>query len=168
MWVCWSGAGMIHKFLDWTWPSHRSRDLLWRNQRDMPKIAWAGAGTGKRWGSILLRDNTRLHVPQISMRNWYKPGVEVLQHSPYSSNLAPTDYHLFMCFLNFLAGRSFANQKHAKIAFLCTIEFIASWPPSFFRIVVPSAPDSRILVQFSFPGHWSLPSHGAVKLVLDL
>lgn len=51
---------------------------------------------------------------------------------PYSPDLTPTDYHLSKHFQNFLAGRSFTNQDHAKTAFL---EFVASRPPSSFSLM---------------------------------
>ena len=37
-------------------------------------------------------------------------GWEVLMHPPYSSNLAPSDYHLFRSLQNFLDIKKLANK----------------------------------------------------------
>lgn len=70
------------------------------------------APVGRR-GTILLYDNAA-HTLQITMRK-SKARAEVQPHPPYSSDIAPTDqYHLFKHFQKFLAGRTVANQDHAK------------------------------------------------------
>ena len=62
-----------------------------------------------RRSAILIHDNTRPHVSQITVRELNELSVVVLPHPPYSSDLSPTDYHLFKHFDNFLVGRTFVN-----------------------------------------------------------
>ena len=39
---------------------------------------------------------------------------EVLQHPPYSPDLAPTDYHLFRSLSNQMSGITFTNDEDLK------------------------------------------------------
>ena len=62
---------------------------------------------------VLLHDNARPHVAktvkaalQLQELDW-----EVLQHPPYSPDLAPTDYHLFHTLSNEMRGVTFDNDK---------------------------------------------------------
>ena len=75
-----------------------------------------------RRGPILNYDNFHPHVSQITVRKLNELNVEVLPHPLYSSDLSPTDYHLFKHFDNFLTGRTFANQYQAKMAIVDFIE----------------------------------------------
>ena len=47
-----------------------------------------------RKDSILLRDNTQLHIAQPTFQKLNKLGYKVLPHPPYSPELSPTDYHI--------------------------------------------------------------------------
>ena len=53
---------------------------------------------------FLLHDNARPHITKeaIQMHGW-----ELLPHSPYSPNLAPTDFHLFRSYSNAMREVSF-------------------------------------------------------------
>ncbi|KOC60644.1 Histone-lysine N-methyltransferase SETMAR, partial [Habropoda laboriosa] len=47
-------------------------------------------------GPILLHDNARPHVSQITVQKLNELGYETLPHPPYSPDISPTDYfHLF-------------------------------------------------------------------------
>ena len=81
-----------------------------------------------RKGLILLQDNVRPHVSQITVQKSNELSVEVLSHPPYSPDLSPTDYHLFKHFDNFLTGRTFSNQNREKTTF---VDFIESRAPNF-------------------------------------
>ena len=82
-----------------------------------------------RRGQILLEDNTRPHVSQITVRKLNELSVEVLPYPPYFPDFSPTDYHIFKHLDNFLTCRTFANQDQAKMAFVDFIEYRA---PNFF------------------------------------
>lgn len=65
-------------------------------------------------GVKLLHDGARPHTSNqtkewLQQRNW-----EVLQHPPYSPDLAPSDFHLFAPLKKFLAGKRFASQHELQ------------------------------------------------------
>ncbi|KAJ4443691.1 hypothetical protein ANN_05366 [Periplaneta americana] len=58
----------------------------------------------------LLHDNARPHVAASIREKINTFGWEVLQHLPYSPNLAPSDFHLFGPMKKFVAGHRFATD----------------------------------------------------------
>nr|CDJ93386.1 Transposase domain containing protein [Haemonchus contortus] len=81
-----------------------------------------------RKGPILLHDNARPHVAQLTLRKLMGPGYETLPHPPYSPDLAPTEYHLFEHLDSFLKEKCRGAQHGAAAAF---DDFIASRSPDF-------------------------------------
>lgn len=78
---------------------------------------------------IILHDNARPHVAQMTMRKLHTLGYEVLPHPPYSPDLSPTDYHFFKHLSVFLNGKIFKDQGAAENAFR---DFIESRTPDFY------------------------------------
>ena len=64
--------------------------------------------------TILLHDNARPHVAQVIKAALQELKWEVLQHLPYSSDLAPTDYYLFFSLSNHMRGITFDNEEDFK------------------------------------------------------
>ena len=64
--------------------------------------------------TILLHDNVRPHVPQVVKATLQELEWKVLQHLPYSLDLAPTDYYLFCYLSNHMKGITFDNQEDLK------------------------------------------------------
>uniref|UniRef100_A0A5S6QEK5 Histone-lysine N-methyltransferase SETMAR n=1 Tax=Trichuris muris TaxID=70415 RepID=A0A5S6QEK5_TRIMR len=91
-------------------------------QRSRPALA-------NRKGPILLHDNARPPISQMTIQKLHHLGYETLSHPPYSPDLSPTDYHIFKHLDHFLQGKQFKNEKEAKTAFE---EFIASKTPDFY------------------------------------
>ncbi len=65
---------------------------------------------------LLHQDNVRPHVSAVTMDFMAKKGIEVLEHAPYSPDLAPCYFFFFPALKSDLAGRSFADEKELKIA----------------------------------------------------
>nr|XP_023017110.1 histone-lysine N-methyltransferase SETMAR-like [Leptinotarsa decemlineata] len=63
---------------------------------------------------ILLHDNVRPHVSQITVEKLNELSVEGLPHTPYCPDLSPLDHHLVKHFDNFLTDRTIANKYQAK------------------------------------------------------
>ncbi|EFN78228.1 Histone-lysine N-methyltransferase SETMAR, partial [Harpegnathos saltator] len=49
------------------------------------------------------QDNARPHTSIVTRQKFRELGWEVLMHPPYSPDLAPSDYHLFLSLQNFLS-----------------------------------------------------------------
>jgi histone-lysine N-methyltransferase SETMAR len=60
---------------------------------------------------VLLHDNARPHVANRTAVQW-----EIMEHAPYSPDLAPSDYHMFGPLKKFLAGQRFISDDDAKTA----------------------------------------------------
>ena len=56
-------------------------------------------------GIVLLHDNARLHTAVHTVETLQKLNFEVLAHSPYTHDLAPSDCHLFGPLKEALRGR---------------------------------------------------------------
>lgn len=63
----------------------------------------------RRISVILLHDNAKPHTAKITKKWLEDVGWEVLEHPPYSPDLAPSDYHLFRSMEHFLRGKKFRN-----------------------------------------------------------
>ncbi|UYV77277.1 hypothetical protein LAZ67_15000322 [Cordylochernes scorpioides] len=63
---------------------------------------------------ILLHDNARPHVAQVVKVELQELEWEVLQHPPYSPDLAPTDYYLFRYMSNHMRGTNFDDEEDLK------------------------------------------------------
>ena len=61
-------------------------------------------------GPLLLHDNAPSHTSQLAIRAAARAGYEILQHPPYSPDLAPSDYFLFHQMKKPLRGRHFVDD----------------------------------------------------------
>jgi len=86
---------------------------------------------------ILLQDNTRPHVAagQNLLRNTQ---MEVLPHLPCSSDIAPSDYHLFRSMTHGLSEQYFTSYEDTKN---CIDDWIASKIEKFFRRGIHMLPE---------------------------
>lgn len=80
-------------------------------------------------GPILLHDNARPHVAQLTLQKLNDLGFEILPHPPYSPDLSPTDYHLFKHLDHFLHQKQFATKSDIENGFE---DFLKSRTPDFF------------------------------------
>ncbi|XP_076182868.1 histone-lysine N-methyltransferase SETMAR-like [Ptiloglossa arizonensis] len=87
--VCWDIRGIIHF------------ELLKQNQTVTAEI----------YSQQLERDTQKNNGRKTKNFNWELP-----LHPPYSSDLAPSDYHLFGSMQHFLSGRNFNNSEDVKSA----------------------------------------------------
>jgi len=67
-------------------------------------------------GVILQHDNARPHVAKTTLEKLMELKWDALIHLPYSPDLAPTDFHLFLSLSNFLPGKKFGSLEPLKIA----------------------------------------------------
>ena len=74
-----------------------------------------------RRGVIFHQDNARPHTSLVTRKKLLELGWEVMPHSPYSPDFAPSDYHLFL--QNHLNGKTFGSNEAVKNEL---IQFFAS------------------------------------------
>jgi histone-lysine N-methyltransferase SETMAR len=65
-------------------------------------------------GVLLLHDNARPHTARLTQEKINHLGWELLEHPPYSPDLAPSDFHLFGPLKTHLGGRHFANDAEVE------------------------------------------------------
>ncbi|GBP52529.1 Mariner Mos1 transposase [Eumeta japonica] len=87
---------------------------------------------------ILLLDNSRPHVA-VPMENYLKTlNWEVLPCPPYSSDIAPSDYHLFRSIAHALSEQRFTSYEDTKNG---VDLWIASKDKKFFRLGIRTLPE---------------------------
>jgi len=64
-------------------------------------------------GVVMIHDNARPHTLQNLITTF---GWEQFDHPPYSPDLVPSDFYLFLHLKSFLAGRQFHNDNEVKEA----------------------------------------------------
>ena len=65
-------------------------------------------------GVLLLHDNARPHTANVTKALLEGLKWEVLGHPPYSPDLAPSDFHLFLYLKRHLAGQHFDDDDEIK------------------------------------------------------
>jgi len=78
---------------------------------------------------IFHQDNAKPHIAKLTQRKILQLGWELLPHSPYSPDLAPSDYHLFRSLEHHLRAHEFENEEEVQSAIA---NFISEKPASFF------------------------------------
>ncbi|GFU71427.1 putative DD34D transposase [Trichonephila clavipes] len=64
-----------------------------------------------RRGVVFHQESPRPHTPVVTRQKLWKLDWKVLMHPPYSPDLAPNDYHLFLAFLNFLSDKKLGSRE---------------------------------------------------------
>ena len=82
-------------------------------------------------GVVLLHDNARPHTTAHTEETLRKLKFEVMAHPPYTCDLAPSDYHLFVPLKEALRDRPFTSDQEMKEAVHAWLD--AQPKPSFRR-----------------------------------
>ena len=69
---------------------------------------------GKQDRIYYLHDNVRPHVAKSPCEKLLKLGWIIIPHPAYSSDLAPTDYHLFRSLSHHLREKKFDDKNDVK------------------------------------------------------
>ncbi|EZA47555.1 Histone-lysine N-methyltransferase SETMAR [Ooceraea biroi] len=90
-----------------------------------------------RKGVVFHHDNAKPHTALVTKKKLKRFGWEVMQHPPYSPDLAPSDYHLFRSLQNNLDGQRFNSvddQMYLK-------DFFAQKSRDFYKRGIMSLPE---------------------------
>ena len=86
---------------------------------------------------MFQQDNARPHVSLSTRTKLHELGWDLLPHPPYSPDIAPSDYHLFLSLQNSLQGKCFNDLEGVKRH----IEnFFLQNQPNFMLMVFSSCP----------------------------
>lgn len=80
-------------------------------------------------GVLFLQDNAPAHTAHHTLTKIDQIGFELLNHSPYSPDLAPSDYHLFPQLKKHLKGTKFGSNEEVIAA---TEAFLEGQPSHFY------------------------------------
>ncbi|GFY15509.1 histone-lysine N-methyltransferase SETMAR [Trichonephila clavipes] len=63
---------------------------------------------------VFHQDNARPHTSVVTRQNLWELCWEILKHPPYSTDLAPSDYHLFLALQNFLSDKKLGSREDCE------------------------------------------------------
>ncbi|PIC48334.1 hypothetical protein B9Z55_007346 [Caenorhabditis nigoni] len=125
--VWWNTRGLVYfELLDHGQTVTAQRD---KGQLDRVDLALKQQGVDTST-TLLIHDNARPHTAKITQKKTLELGWEVLQHPPYSPDLAPSDYHLFRSMQHHLAEKKFKSDEEVKI---WVTNYFESQPAEFFK-----------------------------------
>ena len=79
---------------------------------------------------VLLWDNARPHRSKVTTAKLQDMGWIALAHPPYSPDISPCDYHVFLSLEDFCEGRLFNTRDDVKRAIE---EWISTRRPGFWK-----------------------------------
>ena len=82
---------------------------------------------------FLLHDNARPHASIKTREAITSFGWITVSHSPYSPDLAPSDYHLFGAMEEKLRGKHYVNDEEVKTA---ARNWLRIQPFNFYKAVI--------------------------------
>lgn len=110
--VWWNWEGLVHwEILE---KSKTINKELYVAQLKRVNEAIQLKSSDRRSHVILLHDNARPHTANIVKITLQELKWEILQHPPYSPDLAPTDFHLYRSLSNEMRGVTFKNEEDLK------------------------------------------------------
>ncbi|GFX78241.1 histone-lysine N-methyltransferase SETMAR [Trichonephila clavipes] len=76
---------------------------------DQKRPEWANRG-----GVVYHQDNATPHTSVVTHQKLWELGWEVVMHPPYSPDLAPNDYHLFLSLQTFLSDKKLGSREDCE------------------------------------------------------
>jgi histone-lysine N-methyltransferase SETMAR len=83
-----------------------------------------------RKGVVFHQDSARPHASEMTQQKIKELNWEILDHPPYSLDLAPSDYHLFRSLQSHLNNNKFERFEEVNHAIL---EYFESKPRRFYK-----------------------------------
>ncbi|GFU38623.1 histone-lysine N-methyltransferase SETMAR [Trichonephila clavipes] len=63
---------------------------------------------------VFHEDNARPHTSVLTRQKLWELDSKVLMHPPYSPDLAPSDYHLFLALQNFQSYKKLESREDCE------------------------------------------------------
>ncbi|GFW97093.1 mariner Mos1 transposase [Trichonephila clavipes] len=83
-----------------------------------------------RRGVVFYLDNARSNTSVLTRQKLWELDWKVLMHPPYSPDLAPNDYHLFLALRNFQSDKKLGSRENCENRLL---EFFANKGQDFYE-----------------------------------
>lgn len=85
------------------------------NLNEFRKICWSKQSSlVNRKQVLFLQDNARPHIAKMTLAKIAELKWEIMLHPPYSPDLSPIDFHLFLGLDNHMKNRTFNNEDDLK------------------------------------------------------
>uniref|UniRef100_A0A8R1DLM7 HTH_48 domain-containing protein n=1 Tax=Caenorhabditis japonica TaxID=281687 RepID=A0A8R1DLM7_CAEJA len=97
----------------------------------------------RRFAVHLLHDNARPHVAKATQAKIQALNWDTVPDPPYSSDIAPSDYHLFRSLKLFLKEKRFAKRENLKTA---VFDFFDSQSAAFWKKGIDDFPERWLTV----------------------
>jgi histone-lysine N-methyltransferase SETMAR len=112
--VWWTARGIIH--VDYFKPGSTITADVYCSEIEAvhQKLLESYTALVNRKGVLLLHDNARPHIALSTRQKLKEVGWEILPHPPYSPDISPSDYHLFLSMSNFLRNKRYSIDTELK------------------------------------------------------
>uniref|UniRef100_A0A914DGL5 Transposase n=1 Tax=Acrobeloides nanus TaxID=290746 RepID=A0A914DGL5_9BILA len=123
-------------------------DVYCRHMDNVQAVLDQMEANGEWEGPVkLLQDNAKPHRSRRSTHHVKEMlGWEVLDHPPYSPDVAPSDYHIFLSLKNFMRGRQFKNRDQVEASLREYFEFKE---PEFYARGIRKLPKRWLTVHYN-------------------
>ena len=136
--VWWNSKGIVHHdFMKLGETVNAGVDSA-QLERDHSALLQKQPSVITRRGVILQHDDARPHIARTARDTIIRMDWEVLPHPPYSSDLRPSDYHLFLNLQNRINGKIFASEDLLKNTIA---SFFEQQDKHFFKKCIYDLPD---------------------------
>jgi len=125
----WSGGTLHHqqrKFKQTTSTRKNVCTVFW-DRKGVVLVDFLPQGSTINAGGVMIHDNARPHTAAATQNLITTFGWEQFDHPPYSPDLAPSDFHLFLHLKPFLAGRQFHDDEFKEAITTCFASQAASF-----------------------------------------
>lgn len=109
--VWWTTAGIVHFELLPSGQTITAEIYSAQLNRVSVALSQKQPALANRKGVVFHQDNARPHTARITQETLARLQWELLPHPPYSPDLAPSDYHLFLALDNHMRNRVFQNRR---------------------------------------------------------
>ncbi|XP_054158710.1 histone-lysine N-methyltransferase SETMAR-like [Oppia nitens] len=91
-----------------------------------------------KWGVNFQQDNAPSHTAKTTKNLLKQFGWKIVDHPPYSPDIAPSDYYLFRSMRHFLDGKKFKNREEVEMA---VSDYFAKQPEEWFAKGIQDLPN---------------------------
>ena len=128
--IWWSTNGIIHYELLPSGKTITKEVYCAQLRRVSASLAKLMPAVVNRKGVIFHQDNARPHTAKMTLEVIKELRWELLPHPPYSPDMAPSDYHLFLSMDNYMRNRQLKNRDDVECALRA---FLRSKSPEFYK-----------------------------------